>query len=67
MTDFLYTIETPANFNDGDVYTSDLDKATDYCYDLSEEFGYSCVRCNITGNIVLDYGDIMPLVAEGIV
>lgn len=67
MNEFLYTIETPANFEDGDVFTSDLDKATDYCYDLSEEFGYSCVRSNITGEIVLDYGDIMELVAAGIV
>ena len=67
MNEFLYTIETPKNFEDGDIQTSSLDKANDLCFDLSQEFGYSCVRCNITGEIVADYGDIMPLIDEGIV
>ena len=64
MTEFLYTIETPSNFEDGNIETSSLDKANDLCFDLSQEFGYSCVRCNITGEIVADYGDIMPLIED---
>ena len=67
MTEFLYTIETPKNFDDGDIQTSSLDKANDLAFDLHLEHGYSCVRCNITGEIVADYGDIMPLIDEGIV
>ena len=67
MTEFLYTIETPSNFEDGSIEINDLDKANDLCFDLSLEHGYSCVRCNITGEIVADYGDVMPLIEEGIV
>ena len=67
MSEFLYTIETPTKFIGGDVYTSDLDKANDLCFDLHLEHGYSCVRCNISGEIVAEYGDVFPLVEEGIV
>ena len=67
MTEFLYTIETPSNFEDGSIEINDLDKANDLCFDLSVGHGYSCVRCNITGEIVADYGDVMPLIDEGIV
>ena len=67
MTEFLYTIETPSNFEDGSIEINDLDKANDLAFDLHLEHGYSCVRCNITGEIVADYGNIMPLVEEGIV
>ena len=67
MTEFLYTIETPSNFEDGNIEINDLDKANDLAFDLHLEHGYSCVRCNITGEIVADYGNIMPLIEEGIV
>ena len=67
MTEFLYTIETPSNFEDGSIEINDLDKANDLAFDLHLEYDYSCVRCNITGEIVADYGNIMPLVEEGIV
>ena len=67
MTEFLYTIETPSNFEDGNIETSCLDKANDLCFDLHLEHGYSCVRCNISGEIVAEYGDIMPLIDNYIV
>jgi len=67
MTEFLYTIETPSNFEDGNIETSSLDKANDLCFDLHLEHGYSCVRCNISGEIVAEYGDIMPLIDNYIV
>ena len=67
MTEFLYTIETPSNFEDGSIEINDLDKANDLAFDLHLEYDYSCVRCNISGEIVADYGNIMPLVEEGIV
>ena len=67
MTEFLYTVETPSNFEDGNIETSSLDKANDLAFDLHLEYGYSCVRCNISGEIVADYGNIMPLIDEGIV
>ena len=67
MNEFLYTIETPSNFEDGSIEINDLDKANDLAFDLHLEHGYSCVRCNISGEIVADYGDIMPLIDEGIV
>ena len=44
-----------------------MDRATDLCYDLSVEFGYACVRNDLTGEIELDYGDIMELVENHIV
>ena len=64
MNEFLYTIETPSNFEDGSIEINDLDKANDLAFDLHLEHGYSCVRCNITGEIVADYGDIMPLIED---
>ena len=64
MTEFLYTIETPSNFEDGSIEINDLDKANDLAFDLHLEHGYSCVRCNISGEIVADYGDIMPLIED---
>ena len=67
MNEFLYTIETPSNFEDGSIEINDLDKANDLAFDLHLEHGYSCVRCNITGEIVADYGDIMPLIDDYIV
>ena len=67
MTEFLYTIETPSNFEDGSIEINDLDKANDLAFDLHLEHGYSCVRCNISGEIVADYGDIMPLIDDYIV
>ena len=67
MNEFLYTIETPTNFEDGNIQTSSLDKANDLCFDLHLEHGYSCVRCNISGEIVAEYGDVFPLIEEGIV
>ena len=62
MNEFLYTIETPSNFEDGSIEINDLDKANDLAFDLHLEHGYSCVRCNISGEIVAEYGDIMPLI-----
>ena len=64
---FQFTIETPNDFIGGDVYTSDLEKAEEFCVEMGEEHGYSCVRSNVTGEIVFDYGDIMEMVAQGIV
>jgi len=66
MNQFLYTIETP-NGLDGDVYTSDLEKAENSCIEWGEEYGYSCVRENSTGEIIFDYGDIFDMVEQGIV
>tara|TARA_A200000159_G_scaffold153840_1_gene166168 strand:- start:754 stop:954 length:201 start_codon:yes stop_codon:yes gene_type:complete len=66
MTQFLYTIETPNSFT-GDVYTSDLETAENSCIDWGQDYGYSCVRNNVTGEIVFDYGDIFDMVAQGIV
>ena len=67
MTEFLYTIETPKNYDEGDIQVSSLDKANDLCFDLSLEYDYSCVRCNITGEIVAEYGEVFPLIDEGYV
>ena len=55
---FQYTIETPNDPVGGDVYTSDLEKAEEFCTEMGEEHGYSCVRSNITEEIVFDYGNI---------
>ena len=38
---------------------SDLDRAYDLCYDLSQEFGYSEIRYN--GKHIADYSSIMPI------
>ena len=67
MNEFLYTVETPKNFEDGDIQLSSLDKANDLAFDLHLDYDYSCVRCNITGEIVAEYGEVFPLVAEGYV
>ena len=61
-----YVIEVPAA-PENQEYTTNLDRATDLCYDLSVEFGYACVRNDITGEIEVDYGDIMELVENHIV
>ena len=62
----MYIVEVPAAPENQEC-TTDLDKATDLCYDLSVEFGYACVRNDITGDIEIDYGDIMELVENHIV
>ena len=67
MNEFLYTVETPKFFEDGDIQTSSLDKANDLAFDLHLDYDYSCVRCNIIGEIVAEYGEVFPLVAEGFV
>ncbi len=61
-----YTIECPAA-PENQEFTMSMDKAVDLCYDLSVEFGYACVRNDLTGEIELDYGDIMELVENQIV
>jgi len=66
MNQFLYTIETPNAF-DGDVYTNDLETAENGCIEWASDYGYSCVRNNVTGEIVFDYGDIFEMVEQGIV
>jgi len=66
MTQFQYTCETPNKFVGGDVHSNDLETIENYCIDMGEEHGYSCVR-DIDGNIVFDYGDIMDMVEQGIV
>ena len=66
MTQFQYTCETPNKFVGDDVYSNDLETIENYCIDMAEEYGYSCVR-DIDGNIVFDYGDIMEMVEQGIV
>ena len=66
MENFKYTIETPSLF-DSETYTDDLEKAKDLSLDLGCDYGYSCVRDNETGEIIDETGNIMDLVAEGIV
>lgn len=66
MTQFKYTCETPNKFVGGDVHSNDLATIENYCIDMGEEHGYSCVR-DIDGEIVFDYGDIMDMVEQGIV
>ena len=61
-----YVIEVPAA-PEQQEFTTSMDKAVDLCYALSVEFGYACVRNDITGEIELDYGDIMELVENQIV
>ena len=67
MNQFLYTIETPAKTIGGDVYTNDLETAENGCIEWASDYGYSCVRNNVTGEIVFDYGDIFEMVEQGIV
>ena len=67
MNEFLYTVETQKNFEDGNIQNSSLDKSNYLCFDLHLDYDYSCVRCNITGEIVAEYGEVFPLVAEGFV
>tara|TARA_B100001287_G_scaffold13317_1_gene10023 strand:+ start:824 stop:1033 length:210 start_codon:yes stop_codon:yes gene_type:complete len=69
MTNFLYTIETPDAYNGegSEVYTNDLQKAMDFALEMSQEWTYSCVRNNDTGEIEEDFGDIIDLVERGIV
>ena len=62
----MYIVEVPAAPENQEC-TTNLEYATDLCYDLSVEFGYACVRNDITGDIELDYGDIMELVENHIV
>ena len=62
----MYIVEVPAA-PENQESTTNLEYATDLCYDLSVEFGYACVRNDITGDIELDYGDIMELVENHIV
>ena len=66
MPQFKYTIETPRLFN-SEVFTEDLKKAEDLCFDFGCDYEYSCVRDNKTGEIVYEMGNIMGLVEEGIV
>ena len=61
-----YTIEVPAS-PENQEFTMSMDRAVDLCYDLSVEFGYACVRNDLTGEIELDYCDIMEFVENHIV
>ena len=49
------------------MFTDDLQKAEDLCFDFGCDYEYSCVRDNKTGEIVYEMGNIMGLVEEGIV
>ena len=49
------------------VFTDDLQRAEDLCFDFGLDYEYSCVRDNATGEIVYEMGNIMGLVEEGIV
>ena len=43
MPQFKYTIETPKLFK-SEVFTDDLQKAEDLCFDMGLDYEYSCVR-----------------------
>ena len=47
-----------------EVFTDDLQKAEDLCFDFGCDYEYSCVRDNKTGEIVYEMGNIMGLVEE---
>ena len=66
MPEFKYTIETPRLLN-SDVFTNDLKKAEDLCFEFGYDYEYSCVRDNKTGEIVYEMGNVMGLVDDGIV
>ena len=66
MPQFKYTIETPKLFK-SEVFTDDLQRAEDLCFDFGLDYEYSCVRDNATGEIVYEMGNIKGLVEEGIV
>tara|TARA_B100000424_G_C22667280_1_gene366555 strand:- start:128 stop:334 length:207 start_codon:yes stop_codon:yes gene_type:complete len=68
MNQFLYTCETPNKFVGGDVYSNDLESIENYALECGEEYGYSIVRNNVTGEIVFEYGDqLMQLIEDGII
>ncbi len=67
MYNFKYTCETPKKFIGGDVHSNDLETIKNYCMDMATEHTYSCVRDNVSGEIVFDNGDIFDLIVEGIV
>ena len=68
MFDFLYTCETPNKFVGGDVHSNDLEPIENYALECGEEYGYSIVRNNVTGEIVFEYGDqMMELIEQGII
>ena len=66
MNEFKYTIETPRLFK-SEVYTDDLEKAKDLSFEFGCDYESSWVRDNETGEIIDETGNIMGLVAEGIV
>ena len=67
MYNFKYTCETPNKFIGGDVHSNDLETITNYGMDMATEHTYSCVRDNVSGEIVFDDGDVFDLIVEGIV
>ena len=60
-----YEITCPAT---GETeFTTDLDRAMDLCYSMSEDQSqYACIRDSF-GNVIGEYGDIMDAVDRGLV
>ena len=54
MYNFKYTCETPKKFIGGDVHSNDLETIKNYCMDMATEHDYSCIRDNVSGEIVFD-------------
>jgi len=68
MTQFKYTCETPNKFVGGDVHSNDFETIQKYALECGEDYGYSIVRDNVTGEIVFEYGDqLMELIEQGII
>ena len=58
----IYTVQCPA-LGEEEVVT-DLDRAMDICFSMSEESNsYACIR-DASGDVVGEYGDIMEDIAN---
>ena len=68
MTQFKYTCETPNKFVGGEVHSNDYETIENYAIECGEDYGYSIVRDNVTGEIVFEHGDqLMELIEQGII
>ena len=68
MTQFKYTCETPNKFVGGDVYSNDYETIEDYAIECGQEYGYSIVRDNVSGEIVFEFGDqLLHQIEQGII
>ena len=68
MTQFKYTCETPNKFVGGDVHSNDYGTIEDYAIECGQEYGYSIVRDNVTGEIIFEMGDsLFEQIEQGII